>query len=48
MVWRDVRSIEKKVDNLHIARAKKPTSKVDKTVDKLVEKRKTKASNKNK
>jgi len=40
--WRDVDSIEKKVDVLHIANAKKPSSTVDKTVDKLIEKRKKK------
>jgi len=39
-VWRDVDSIEKKVDNLHITRAQKPSTEFDKTVDKLIEKRK--------
>lgn len=37
--WRDVDSIEKKVDELHITYAKKPKTAVDKTVDKLIEKR---------
>ena len=40
--WRDVDAIEKKVDTLHIIRAGKPSSRVDKTVDKLIEKRKKK------
>ncbi len=40
--WRDVDSIEKKVDKLHITRAQKPATAVDKTVDKLIEKRKKK------
>jgi hypothetical protein len=40
--WRDVDLIEKKVDHLHINRAQKPTTEVDKTVDKLIQKRKKK------
>lgn len=40
--WRNVDSIEKKVDHLHITRAEKPSTEVDKTVDKLIEKRKKK------
>ena len=41
-VWRDVRGIEEKVDNLHITRAQKPVTELDKTVDKLITKRKKK------
>jgi hypothetical protein len=41
-VWRDVRSIEEKVDNLHITRAQKPDNELDKTVDKLISKKKKK------
>lgn len=41
-VWRDVDSIEDKVDNLHITRAQKPATEVDRTVDKLIQKRKKK------
>ena len=40
--WRDVESIEKKVDTLHIIRAGKPESEVDKTVDRLIKKNKKK------
>lgn len=35
-VWRDVKNIEDKVDELHITRAKKPVTEVDKRVDRLV------------
>jgi hypothetical protein len=41
-IWRDVNCIEEKVDNLHITRAKKPDTEIDKTVDKLVTKKKKK------
>jgi len=41
-VWRDVNAIEDKVDNLHITRAKKPVTELDRKVDRLVEKRKIK------
>lgn len=37
--WRDVDSIEKKVDKIHITRAQKPTTEIDKTVDKVIQKR---------
>ena len=40
--WRDVPSIEEKIDKLHITKAKKPTTEIDKTVEKLIEKRKKK------
>ncbi|MCJ7572166.1 MAG: hypothetical protein MUO82_09885 [Candidatus Thermoplasmatota archaeon] len=40
--WRDVDLIEKKVDNLHIIRVQKPATEVDKTVDKLIQKRRKK------
>ena len=41
-IWRDVNLIEEKVDNLHITRAQKPVTQLDKTVDKLIAKRKKK------
>ena len=41
-VWRDVDSIENKIDNLHITRAQKPVTELDKTVDRLLQKRKKK------
>ena len=42
IVWRDVNTIEKNIDNLHITRAQKPVTQLDKTVDRLLEKRKKK------
>jgi len=39
-IWRDVGSIEEKVDNLHITRAQKPVTELDKRVDKLIDKKK--------
>jgi hypothetical protein len=39
-IWRDVNSIEEKVDNLHISRAQKPVTEIDKRVDKLIAKKK--------
>ena len=39
-IWRDVNSIEEKVDNLHISRAQKPVTELDKRVDKLITKKK--------
>ena len=41
-VWRDVEGIEGKVDNLHITKAQKPVTELDKKVDKLIDKRKKK------
>ena len=41
-IWRDVDSIENNVDKLHIKKAQKPVTEVDKTVDKLIAKRKKK------
>ena len=40
--WRDVDAIEERVDNLHITKAQKPVTKLDKTVDRLLQKRKKK------
>ena len=40
--WRDVDAIEEKVDNLHITRAQRPVTQLDKTVDRLIDKRKKK------
>ena len=37
-VWRDVGSIEKNVDSIHIEKATKPHTDVEKTVDTLIEK----------
>ena len=36
VVWRNADYIEKKVDEVHIEKAKKPKTNVDKTVDKLI------------
>jgi len=44
-IWRDVDSIEENIDSLHITKATKPHSEVEKTVDTLIEKR-TKVENK--
>jgi hypothetical protein len=41
-IWRDIDAIEEKVDNLHITRAQKPVTELDKTVDKLILKSKKK------
>lgn len=41
-IWRDVNTIEEKIDTLHITKAKKPVTELDKTVDKLITKRKKK------
>lgn len=35
-IWRDVESIEEKVDNLHKSRAQKPVTELDRKVDKLI------------
>jgi hypothetical protein len=35
-IWRDVNSIEDKVDNLHITRAQKPVTELERKVDTLV------------
>jgi hypothetical protein len=40
--WRDVDSIEKKIDKLHITQAKKPTTELDKKVEKIIQKQKKK------
>jgi len=40
--WRDINTIEKKIDELHITKAKKPKTDVEKTVDTLIEKNKKK------
>lgn len=41
-VWRDVDAIEGNIDNLHIQKAKKPVTELDKKVDGIIEKRKKK------
>jgi hypothetical protein len=43
-VWRNVKSIEEDVDHIHIKKAQKPVTAVDKKVDKLIEKTKEKHS----
>ena len=40
--WRDVGSIEKKIDKIDITHAQKPRNEVDKSVDKIIQKRKKK------
>lgn len=37
-IWRDVDDIEDKIDTLHISRAKKPVTEIDRKVDKIVSK----------
>lgn len=41
-IWRDVDAIEENINNIHIKKAKKPVTDVDKKVDGLIEKRKKK------
>jgi hypothetical protein len=45
-IWRDVDLIEDKIDNLHITRAQKPVTELDKKVDKLISNVKTKKDQK--
>ena len=40
VVWRDIGAIEKKIDNLHITRAQKPVTELDRKVDWILEKNK--------
>lgn len=40
--WRNVEEIEKNVDNLHIRRAQRPVTDLDRTVERVLEKRKKK------
>lgn len=40
VIWRDVEKIEKEVDTLHIKRAKKPTTELDKKINHLINKKK--------
>lgn len=40
--WRDVNSIENKIDKLHTTKAQKPKTEIDKTVDKVITKGKKK------
>jgi hypothetical protein len=39
-MWRDIQSIEKNIDSIHITNAKKPTNELDKVVDRLIAKKK--------
>jgi len=39
-IWRDVQTIEKNVDIIHITRAKKPTNELDRVVDRIIAKKK--------
>jgi len=41
-IWRDVKSIEKNVDNLDKGKIQKPSHKLDETVDRILFKRKRK------
>ena len=41
-VWRDVDAIEENIDNIHVRKAEKPVTEVDKKVDKLIQKNKRK------
>jgi len=47
-IWRDVDSIENKIDKLHITNAEKPVSEIDKKVDRIVSKVKEKTKKKKK
>jgi hypothetical protein len=38
--WRDIQTIEKNIDNIHITNARKPLNELDKVVDRLIEKKK--------
>ncbi len=38
-IWRDVDAIEENIDTLHITKARKPHSEIEKTVDKIIGKR---------
>ena len=40
IIYRDIYSIEKNVDNIHIASAKKPSNELDRVVDRLLAKKK--------
>ena len=40
--WRNVEEIEKNVDNIHIRRAQRPVTDLDRTVERVLEKRKKK------
>ena len=39
-IWRNVDAIEENIDKLHITHAQKPVTELDKTVDRLLEKKK--------
>jgi len=39
-IWRDIQSIEKNIDNIHITNARKSSNELDKVVDRLIEKKK--------
>ena len=41
-IWRDVDAIEENIDNIHMQKAKKPVTELDKKVDGIIEKRKKK------
>lgn len=40
--WRDVRAIEKKIDTLHLNKSDKPTSELEKKVDRIIKKKEKK------
>jgi hypothetical protein len=39
-IWRDIQTIEKNIDNIHITTARKPSNELDRVVDRLIEKKK--------
>jgi hypothetical protein len=39
-IWRDVQTIEKNIDIIHITRAKKPVNDLDRVVDRIIAKKK--------
>jgi len=41
-IWRDIEKIEKEIDTLHIKKAKKPATEIDKKINHLLNKKKKK------
>ena len=42
--WRDVKGIEEKIDDLHVSRAKKPSTEIDKRIDRITSRIKLKSA----
>ena len=40
IIWRDIKTIEENIDNLHITGSHRPVSELDKKVDKIIDKSK--------